>query len=77
MPKETQTSPTEATSTETSPVRAVIQHIENIKETLKGVIKEFAEVLDGLKQLEKEKKATDKEIESVRQKLHEIQSVRI
>ena len=77
MPKETQTSPTEATPTETSPVKAVIQHIENIKDTLKGVLKEFAEVLDCLKQLEKEKKASDKEMESVREKLREIQSVRI
>ena len=38
---------------------------------------EFAEVLDCLKQLEKEKKASDKEMESVREKLREIQSVRI
>ncbi len=77
MPKETQTSPTEATPTETSPVKAVIQHVENIKETLKGVLKEFADVIDGLKVIEKEKRATDKEIESVREKLREIQSVRI
>lgn len=77
MPKETQTSPTEATPTETSPVKAVIQHIENIKDTLKGVLKEFNEALDCLKQLEKEKKASDKEMESVREKLREIQSVRI
>ncbi len=78
MPKETQTSPTAtATPTETSPVKAVIQHVENIKETLKSVLKEFAEVMDGLKVIEKEKRATDKEIESVREKLREIQSVRI
>lgn len=77
MPKETQTNPTETTPTETSPVKAVIQHIENIKDTLKGVLKDFAEVLDCLKQLEKEKKASDKEMESVREKLREIQSVRI
>jgi DNA polymerase III sliding clamp (beta) subunit (PCNA family) len=76
MPKETQPSPTE-TPTETSPVKAVIQHIEQIKETLKGVLKEFAEVMDGLKQLEKEKRASDKEMESVREKLREIQAVRI
>jgi hypothetical protein len=44
---------------------------------LKGVLKEFAEVMDGLKQLEKEKKASDKEMDSVREKLREIQSVRI
>ncbi|TXT46365.1 MAG: DNA polymerase III subunit beta [Limisphaerales bacterium] len=63
MPKDTQTNPTEA-PTETSPVKAVIQHIDNIKESL-------------LKQLEKEKKASDKEMDSVREKLREIQAVRI
>ena len=77
MPKETQTSPTETAPTETSPVKAVIQHIENIKESLKGVLREFADVLDDLKQMEKEKKATDREMESVREKLREIQAVRI
>ena len=78
MPKTTETNPTETQpATETSPVKAVIQHIEQIKETLKGVLKEFAEVMDGLKQLEKEKRASDKEMESVREKLREIQAVRI
>ena len=77
MPKETQTNPTETATPETSPVKAVIQHIEQIKETLKGVLKEFADVMDGLKQLEKEKKASDKEMDSVREKLREIQAVRI
>lgn len=78
MPKETQTSPTATTTpTETSPVKAVVEHIENIKETLKGVIRQFSDVLDQLKQLEKEKRASDKEMESVREKLREIQAVRI
>ena len=77
MPKETQTTPTETPATETSPVKAVIQHIENIKESLKGVLREFADVLDDLKQMEKEKKASDKEMDSVREKLREIQAVRI
>ena len=76
MPK-SETNPTEATAIETSPVKAVIQHIDNIKESLKGVLRELNEALDGLKQLEKEKKASDKEMESVREKLREIQSVRI
>ena len=76
MPKENPTTETQPT-TETSPVKAVIEHIEHIRETLKGVLKEFAEVMDGLKVIEKEKKATDKEIASVREKLREIQSVRI
>ena len=76
MPKETQTIPTE-TPTETSPVKAVIQHIDNIKESLKGVLRELNEALDGLKQLEKEKRASDREMETVREKLREIQAVRI
>jgi hypothetical protein len=76
MPKTIENTPTEA-PTETSPVKAVIQHIEAIKDTLKGVLKEFAEVLDCLKQLEKEKKASDREMDSVREKLREIQAVRI
>jgi septal ring factor EnvC (AmiA/AmiB activator) len=76
MPKETQTTPTE-TPTETSPVKAVIQHIDNIKESLKGVLRELNEALDGLKQLEKEKRASDREMETVREKLREIQAVRI
>lgn len=77
MSKTPETKPTETPVAETSPVKAVIQHIENLKETLKGVLKECNEVLDGLKQIEKDKKASDKEIESVREKLREIQSVRI
>ena len=78
MPKpETTPTPTATPPTEVSPVKAVIQHIENIKESLKGVLREFADVLDGLKQMEKEKKASDKEMESVREKLREIQNVRI
>ena len=76
MPK-SETNPTETPATETSPVKAVIEHIDHIKEALKGVLRELNEVLDGLKQLEKEKKASDKEMESVREKLREIQAVRI
>jgi len=77
MPKATETQPAETATAESSPVKAVAQHIENIRETLKGVLKEFSQVLDDLKQLEKDKKASDKEVESVREKLREIQSVRI
>ena len=76
MPKENTTTETQPTA-EASPVKAVIEHIDQIRETLKGVLKEFAEVMDGLKVIEKEKRATDKEIASVREKLREIQSVRI
>ena len=60
-----------------STVKAVIEQIEQIKETLKGVITEFSDVLTTLKQAEKEKKATEKEIESIRATLRTIQNVKI
>ena len=90
MSKTTETTPTNQTlisptptitpatpTVEPSTVKGVMLHIENIKESLKGVLREFATVLDDLKQLEKEKRASDREMESVREKLREIQAVRI
>jgi len=78
MPKTPETQPAAtATAAETSPVRQVIQQVEHIKESLKGVLREFGEVMDHLRQIEKDKRASDKEVEAVREKLREIQSVRI
>lgn len=75
MPKTTETSaPEPAVDT---PLKAAVQNIEHIKETLKNVVREFNDLLDVLKQVEKEKKAGDREMETVRGKLREIQSVRI
>ena len=54
-----------------------MQHIETIKESLKGVVRDLNDLLDLVKKTEKEKKASDKEIEAVREKLREIQSVKI
>src|SRR4029077_12227084 len=62
---------------EESPMKKALQQIENIKEELKKVLSQFGEVLSGLRQAERDKKASEKEIEQVREKLREIQSVRI
>jgi len=42
---------------------------------LKGAVRQFGEVTDALRQVEKEKKANDKEVGQVREKLRAIQSV--
>lgn len=76
-PTPTPTATATAPTAEPSTVKGVMLHIETIKESLKGVLREFATVLDDLKQLEKEKRASDREMESVREKLREIQAVRI
>ena len=77
MPKATETNPTEATPSTESGVKSLVQHIEQIKESLKGVIRDMNDLLDFVKKAEKEKKTSDKEIEAVREKLREIQSVKI
>jgi DNA polymerase III sliding clamp (beta) subunit (PCNA family) len=60
-----------------SAVRSAMQQIEKIKETLRGVLRDLNDVLTVLKTSEKEHKATEKEIETVRATLRTIQSVRI
>jgi len=58
-----------------SSVRSVIDQIDGIKEALKAVVRQFGDVVDVLRQVEKAKKTNDKEVEGVREKLRAIQSV--
>lgn len=63
--------------TETRPTtRTVIGQIDGIRDTLKGALRQFGEVVDALRQIEKDRKTTDKEVEAVREKLRAVQSVR-
>ena len=58
-----------------SPVRSAIDQIDDIKEALKAVVRQFGDVVDALRLIEKEKKANDKEVEGVREKLRAIKNV--
>ncbi len=60
-----------------STVKSLVEHIDQIKENLKAVLRDLNEVSDALKLAEKEKRTTEKEIESVRNKLLQIQRVTI
>ena len=51
--------------------------MEQIKDTLKEVIRDLTTVVDTVKAAEKEKRTTDKEIDAIRTKLRQIQSVTI
>ena len=51
--------------------------VEQIKENLKGIIRDLNGVIDTVKLAEKERKSSEKEIEAVRSKLRQIQSVAI
>jgi len=60
-----------------SAVKSLVDQVESIKDGLRGIIRDLSGVADTVKQAEKEKKVTDKEIEAVRAKLRQIQNVTI
>lgn len=76
MPKTTSTAPA-VEQPQDSPLKLLIQQIENIKTTLKGVVCELQLALDSVKKADKEKRLAEKEIEAIREKVREIQSVNI
>lgn len=77
-PETTPMTTTAAATTETEPpIVEVLKTVDELREDLKQVLRNLNHTYALLRQLEKEKKATDKEIESVRAKLREIQAVKI
>ena len=58
-------------------VKSLVEHVEQIKENLKNVIRDLNGVIDTVKLAEKERKSSEKEIDAVRTKLRQIQSVAI
>ena len=60
-----------------SAVKSVVEHIDQIKDNLKAVIRDLNDVADSLKQAEKEKRTSEREIEGIRNKLLQIQKVTI
>ncbi len=80
MPKTettTTTPPVAQSEPQESPLKQLIQQIETIKASLKSVVNDLHEALTVVKQAEKEKRLADKEIEAIREKVREIQSVSI
>lgn len=60
-----------------SAVKSLVDHVEQIKDSLKTVIRDLTTVIDIVKTADKEKRSTEKEIEAIRAKLRQIQSVSI
>ena len=57
----------------TSP--SLIDQVEMIKESLKNIIRDLTAVIEAVKQAEKDKRASEKEVESVRSTLKKLQQV--
>ena len=60
-----------------SAIKSLVDHVEQIKENLKNVIRDLSTVVDAVKAAEKEKRTSDKEIDAIRTKLRQIQNVTI
>lgn len=69
-------SPPEPKPTETKPtVRTIMEQVDGLRESLKSLGRQCGDLVDALRQIEKDKRATDREVEQVRDKLRAIQSV--
>lgn len=56
-------------------VRTVIEQIDTLRDTLKGVTRQCGEVVEALRTLEKEQRTNDREVAQFREKLRAIQHV--
>jgi len=61
----------------TSAFKQAMEHVEKIKDSLKTVVSDLNDLLKTLAQAQKEKRATEKEIESIRESLQSLQRIRI
>ena len=79
MPRQTTVAPVngEQEQQQDTPLKQLIQQIDDIKTALKNVVTDLNTALDVVKKAEKEKRLADKEIEAIREKVREIQSVSI
>ena len=67
----------EPATTSESPVKTVVQQIEQIRETLKQTLQDFGSIMQALRQAERQKRISDREVSEIREKLRLIQSVKI
>ena len=73
----TKTTPTPAPTASDSPFKLALQQVDQVRENIKTVLRDLAGISDTLKLAEKEKKATDKETGQFRDKLREIQGIKL
>ena len=66
---------TALTPTTKPTVRTVIEQIDTLRDTLKGVTRQCGEVVEALRTLEKEQRTNDREVAQFREKLRAIQHV--
>ena len=60
-----------------SPLESATEKVETVKTSIKSAISGLNELLDTLKQVQRDQKSTDKEVQSVRTTLERLQSVKL
>jgi hypothetical protein len=58
-------------------LETALEQVEGVKTSIKSAVTGLNELLDTLKQVQREQKATDKEVQSVRTTLEKLQSVKL
>lgn len=72
------TNETQHNGTGTSaPAKSLVDQVEGVKDGLKTVIRDLSALADGLKQAEKDQRASEKEVEAARATLKKLQQVSI
>ncbi len=72
MPKPPQTNGTEKTSLETA-----LEQVETVKGSYREAIRGLSDLTDTLRLIQKERKSTEKEVQTVRSTLRQLQSVKL
>ena len=54
---------------------SLIDQVEKIKDTLKNVVRDLNQVVDAVKAVEKDQRASEKEVEAARTTLKKLQQV--
>lgn len=73
----TQTPQADKTQEPVPAFKQALEHLEKIKETLKSVVTDLNDLMKMLTQAQREKRATEKEIESIRDSLQSLQRIKI
>ena len=64
-----------STAKPAEPTTSLVDQVEQVKESLKNVIRDLSAIVDAVKLAEKEKRASEKEVETARGVLKKLQSV--
>ena len=77
MPRTTNGTNGHEPTEEKSALETAVEQIESVKTSIKTAVSGLNDLLDTLKQVQRDQKATDKEVQSVRTTLEKLQSVKL